>query len=147
MKRNLIIIVCFCCSNLGNLRVFGQAGKALSTRPWTLKDCIEYAKANNIQLQALQKNTDLSEQDLLEAKAAMLPDLSASASQNFTRSTTDSLALGKLKGQPSAANNYSLGSQMVLYQGGYIKNQINSRKISIKQNQLNLAQAFNDVSH
>ena len=49
---------------------------------WTLDDCITYALTNNIQLKRSHITQLSAQEDLLQSKAALLPSLSASTSQN-----------------------------------------------------------------
>src|SRR5689334_22771374 len=53
---------------------------------WTLENCIEYAKQNNINVNSLRLNQRSTEEDLLQAKAARLPFVSGSVSQNLVNS-------------------------------------------------------------
>ena len=55
-----------------------------SARNWSLQDCINYALQNNISLQKQRIQRQSANEDVLQAKAALLPDLSFSTSQNFT---------------------------------------------------------------
>ena len=51
-------------------------------RQWSLKDCIDYALANNISLQKTRLQAQSAHEDYLQSKAALLPSLSASTNQN-----------------------------------------------------------------
>ena len=53
---------------------------------WSLQDCIEYAKQHNIQISTLKLNTSAAQEDLLQAQAAKLPNLSGTLSQNLVNS-------------------------------------------------------------
>lgn len=141
MKRKLTILLLISLFYLQALQLMGQQNNATLPRQWTLQDCLDYAQKNNIQLQTLRNNIALSEQDLLQARAARLPDLSAGINQNFAHSK----AVAK-QAQPDIATNYSFSSSLVLYQGGYIKNEIYARQLDNRQNELNVQQAFNDIS-
>ena len=50
-----------------------------SLKTWTLKMCLDYALENNIQLQQSRNDYLSGLEDTQEAKAALLPSLSASA--------------------------------------------------------------------
>ena len=52
-------------------------------RDWSLQDCINYALQNNISLQKQRIQKLSANEDLLQARAALLPNLSFSTSQNF----------------------------------------------------------------
>ncbi|MCC6287931.1 MAG: TolC family protein, partial [Chitinophagaceae bacterium] len=82
MKKFLIILIAAISLNIA--RIYAQ-DSTLQNLPaqWSLQDCIEYAKKNNIQINTLRLNTNAAEQDLLQSKAARLPSLSASLSQSM----------------------------------------------------------------
>ncbi|HEY9543879.1 TolC family protein [Prevotella sp.] len=54
-----------------------------TARDWSLQDCVNYALQNNISLQKQRLQKRNSHEDLLQAKSALLPNLSFSTSQNF----------------------------------------------------------------
>lgn len=113
---------------------------------WTLQDCFDYAKENNIQLQILQKDIDISDQNLLLAMAARYPNLSATTSQNFTNSKNANPVVGGFETQSSFAGRFGVSSNMVLYQGGSIKNNIFSQQLAVQAANLNVRQAMNDLT-
>src|SRR5687768_14186888 len=86
MKQKLTILLLISLFHLQILQLLGQQKNAAFPRQWTLQDCLEYAQRNNIQLQTLRNNIELSEQDLLQARAVRLPGLSAGINQNFAHS-------------------------------------------------------------
>lgn len=55
------------------------------TKAWTLQDCIEYAIDNNITLQQSRNSFLSGLEDTYQAKAAMLPSVSASTSQGLSK--------------------------------------------------------------
>src|SRR5665647_2061579 len=61
---------------------------------WTLEQCIAYAKKNNIQISTLRLNTSAAEEDLKGSKAAVLPDLSGSVSQNIVNGKNANTSTG-----------------------------------------------------
>lgn len=103
------------------------AGLALASIPfganakqWTLKDCINYALENNINLQKTILKEASANEDYLQSKAALLPSLSANTNQNisytpwvasgissegFTKSSIDKVYYN---GSYSVAGNYTI---------------------------------------
>ena len=77
MKRRKLILI-----SLALLT--GSGIQAQNEGTWSLKDCIDYAIKNNIQLQKSRINQKESEVDLKSAKAALFPSLSFSSNQNVT---------------------------------------------------------------
>lgn len=51
-------------------------------KKWTLKECIDYAMANNITLQKAKLTEQSAREDVLQAKASLLPSLSATTNQS-----------------------------------------------------------------
>lgn len=56
---------------------------AETPKQWTLKECIDYALANNIQLQQKKITKSESTEDVKQAKATLFPSLSFSTSQQL----------------------------------------------------------------
>lgn len=56
--------------------------EAQTARQWTLQECIDYAVANNIQLKKKALATKSAQEDVSQAKAQLLPSLSASTTQS-----------------------------------------------------------------
>lgn len=113
---------------------------------WNLEQCIAYSKQQNIQINTLRLTTKSTEQDLLLSKAAKFPNLIGSAGQTYTNSKNADLVVGGFQTQSSFAGNYSLGSSMVIYNGGYLNNDIKQKELFIKSAQFNAEAAENDVT-
>lgn len=113
---------------------------------WTLEQCIAYSKQQNIQINTLRLTTKSTEQDLLLSKAARYPNLLGNASQTFTNAKNADPVVGGFQTQSSFAGNYSLGSSMVLYNGGYLNNDIKQKELFTKSAQFNAEAAENDIT-
>ncbi|MBQ8265281.1 MAG: TolC family protein, partial [Bacteroides sp.] len=77
MKRNLFFLIMLA----GQGVLFVQAQE---TKQWTLKECLEYALDNNIQLQQNRIALEESEVDVKSARASLFPSLSFSMGHNVT---------------------------------------------------------------
>ncbi|MCV9933506.1 TolC family protein [Flavobacterium sp. LS1R47] len=113
---------------------------------WNLEQCIAYSKQQNIQINTLRLTTKSTEQDLLLSKAAKQPNLLGNASQTFTNAKNADLVVGGFQTQSSFAGNYSLGSSMVLYNGGYLNNDVRQKELFIKSAQFNADAAQNSIT-
>lgn len=60
-----------------------QGALAQQKGVWSLKDCLDYALANNISIRKSANQIAISKESTKQAKAALLPSLSASTSQSF----------------------------------------------------------------
>ena len=145
-NHNLALLLVFCISfSARPIMAQDSSYNGLPTR-WSLQDCFNYATLNNIQLQTLAKDVDINYQSLLQAKAARLPNLTASTSQNFTNSKNANPVIGGFQTESNFASNYGVNSSMILYQGGYIKNNIQAQQLNIEAANLNVQEAQNNIT-
>ena len=93
-------------------------------KEWSLQYCIQYAKQHNIQISTLRLNTNSAQEDLLQANAAKLPNLSASVGQSLVNSNNVNVVVGGLQTQANFSSSYGVSSSLTLYNGGYLKNEI-----------------------
>lgn len=132
------------------LIIYAASSTAQTIEPlpavWNLEQCITYSKQQNIQINTLRLAMKSTEQDLLLSKGAKYPNLLGSASQTFTNSKNADLVVGGFQTQSSFAGNYSLGSSMVLYNGGYLNNDVRQKELFIKSAQFNADAAQNDIT-
>lgn len=120
------------------------------TIKWDLSQCIDYAKRHNIQINSLRLSKQISEQELELSKGAKLPDLSASASQNFThykgRNVNNGGVVNSVNSGFVASGNYGLSSSVTLYNGGLLNNTINQRSLQLQSSNLDILQQENDIT-
>lgn len=107
------------------------------TREWTLKDCIRYAMQHNISLQKQRLTVKTAEQDVLQSRAALLPSLSASTSQNvnyrpWPESGVARVSNGSVQSSIDKvfySGTYGLNAQMTLWNGNRNRNAIALNKL------------------
>lgn len=123
---------------------FAQAPvDSVSPVEWDLQQCLDYAMRYNITLNSLRLSRQTSEQDLILSRAAKLPNLNASATQNFTggKNTNNSQSYGT-----AASGNYSVNSSVTIYNGGYLNRDIQQKNILTQVADLSIAQQMNDIT-
>jgi outer membrane protein len=113
---------------------------------WTLEDCINYAKKNNIQVNSLKLSERSSEEDLLQSKAAKLPSVSGSISQNLVNSKNANPVVGGFQTQANFSSGYGVSSSLILYNGGYLKNDIKSKGLALQSANLNVKETENNIT-
>lgn len=89
---------------------------------WDLTTCIDYALKNNIQIQKSKILLQTSSVTTKQAKAALLPNLSASVSQSFVNNP--------FVPRNNYSGTYSVNSSMTLFDGGKIQKNIQQQKLS-----------------
>lgn len=125
--------------------LIAAAPLATQAKQWSLKNCIDYALANNISLQKTQLTKASAQEDYLQSKAALLPSLNASTSQNvnytpwvasgissdgFSRASIDKVYYN---GTYSVAGNYTI------WNGNKNKNQVKLNKLVAEAAELDSA--------
>ena len=102
-----------------------------------LRECIDYAYRNNISLKKSRVQVDIDEIDVKSAKAAFLPSLSASVSQNYSNHPFGADIVWASSN--SYNGNYGVNSSMTLYNGGQNKNNLKLSELSVKMSGLDVA--------
>jgi len=114
-------------------------------KPWTLQQCVDTALANNrnVKQQALTKKTrEISYQ---QARQNLLPDLNASAGQNwnFGRSLNVDNAYQNTN---SSKTSVGIGSNLLLFDGLKMKYNIEARKADMYASQSDLEKIKQDIT-
>ncbi len=65
------------------LIMFMMTGGLIAQKAWTLRECIEYALENNLQVQKSDLNAKVSKVDLLQSKLDFLPSLNGNSSYTY----------------------------------------------------------------
>jgi len=109
-----------------------------SQKKWSLQECVDYALENNITLKRAKLNTNYSKEDVTIAKARLLPNVSASASQDFgIRSNYDRI---------NPSNNFGVSAGIDIYNGGRNKLLVNQANNAIETSKLNLEVIQSNIS-
>ncbi|TQM51023.1 outer membrane protein [Arcticibacter tournemirensis] len=104
---------------------------------WDLQTCLNYARKNNIKINSLRLSKKSSEQNLLLARAAILPDLYGSANQTLRHVET---------GGGSSSGSYGLSTSWTLYNGGYLKTNIRQQDLLMQQANMSVLEQENDLT-
>lgn len=145
MKRIILIILTIIGAFAATVQAQDSTARQLPQQ-WTLQDCINYALKNNISVNTLRLSAQSSQQDLLQSKAALFPSVSGTVSQSLVNSKDADPVVGGFATQASFSSNYGLNSSVTLYNGGYLKNNIKSKDLSVQIANLNVQETQNDIS-
>lgn len=113
---------------------------------WDLQTCLDYAKQHNIQLNSLRLSRASSEQDLLLSRAAVLPNLSASLSPTLIHGNVADPVTSQLHSDVRMTGSTALNSSAILYNGGYLRNDIKQKDLLVKIAGLDVESAENDIT-
>jgi outer membrane protein len=118
---------------------FGQ--KAPSE--WTLRNCIDYALQNNIQIKKLQVEVKVNESGYEQSKAARFPSLSAGVDEAVAHQKA--IQADQSGNETSFTGNYSLRSDLTLFNGFKITNNIAQQENYVKSAGLGVKEQQNNI--
>lgn len=124
-----------------------------AARQWSLKDCIDYALANNIQLQKAKVQQLSALEDIKQSQSALLPSLSLSTSQNVSYNPWPEQGSAMIAGNKVQADvkkvyyngSYSLSGNWTVWNGGQNTNIVKLNKLAAEQARLDSAVTANNV--
>lgn len=105
---------------------------------WTLEQCIEYARVNNIALKRQKLNADYAKNRYEQSKLELLPSLNASSNYNMTSGKAPDPNSFQLFDVTIQTSNYSISSSVPVFQGLTIRN-------TIKKNESDWKAAIEDA--
>ena len=111
---------------------------------WSLRECCDYAVEHNISIKQQQNQCRQQELQLSTSKNSRLPDLGASAGQNFSfgRGLT---AENTYSNTNTSSTSFSLSSSVPLFTGFQIPNQIKLNQLNLEAATADLEKAKNDI--
>jgi len=145
MKKSLIITTA--------LAIATSSFAADAQGKWTLKDCIDYAMANNITLKKSGLTKRSSGEDLAQSRAALFPSLSFSTShsvgyrpwinQGTTTVSNGTVATGIDKTYYSGS--YGLNANWTVWNGNKNRNNIKLDELAVRQAELDSITSANSI--
>ena len=118
---------------------------APEARVWTLQECIEWAKQQNVSVQRNKMSVLTSQLNVEDAKGNRLPTVNFSSSQQLGYrpfQSSHGTVLGNdvimSNNRASYSGNYGLNASMSLYDGGQIKNNIKLAELNTQIAELNV---------
>ncbi|MDR0824652.1 MAG: TolC family protein [Prevotella sp.] len=120
MKKQIIISSMLCLSLL-----------AQAQKKWTLRECVNYAIENNIDLKQQSLSVKNAEIELSTSKNSRLPDLSAGIGQNFNFGRSPNMATGVYEENKASSSSLYLSSNTPLFTGFRIPNQIKADELDL----------------
>jgi len=135
MKKVIILVILV---QLVRLDVLAQE------KQWTLRECCDYAVEHNISIKQRENACRQQELQLSTAKNSRLPDLNASASQNFSfgRGLTEANTYSNTN---TSSTSLSLGTSVPIFTGFQIPNQIKLSQLNLEAATADLEKAKDDI--
>ncbi len=130
--------------------------KVIGQEQWTLDACIEYALEHNLLLKDFQYTSDSNKEDYRQSIRNLLPEVNAGANYQVNSGRAEDPTTGTFGVQDFFSNNYSIQSNIDLFQGFQKINSIKASKFlfqATKEERLQqkyllafrVMQAFNNI--
>lgn len=144
MRRTLLSVGCFLVLVSSCFaQVVDSTG---NTKQWTLRECVDYALANNLDLERARYNVETSEVNRQQARMAVLPSLNGSANENFNWGRNINPVTNQFVTTEVNALNLNANSQVTLFNGFRIQNTIKQNSRDLEASRFDLEKAKNDVT-
>lgn len=124
-----------------------------AAKQWSLRDCIDYALANNIKLQKAKIQEYSAMEDVKQSQSALLPSLNLSTSQNVSytpwpQQGRATVADGYVQSSVDKVyynGSYSLSGNWTVWNGNKNRNNVKLNKVAAEQARLDSATTANNV--
>ncbi|MBT1697780.1 TolC family protein [Fulvivirgaceae bacterium PWU4] len=140
-KVLLFFLVCFLATN-----AFAQTSEGTAVKVWTLKECVDYALANNLDVQRSQYNVESAEINHLQSKMAMFPSLNGSISTGYNWGRSINPVTNEFTTQEIRSLSPNANSSVTLFNGLRIQNTIRQNARDHEASEQDLLKTKNDVA-
>lgn len=113
---------------------------------WSLKECVEYAMNNNLLVQQSALAGQGVRVTLIQNKAALLPSVNGSASQNINFGRSVDPYTYQFTNQQISNTQLSLSGNVVLFDGFQLMNTVKQSKLDYQAGKHDLEKVVNDIS-
>lgn len=144
--KALLMLTALCCS----ATVFAQqvdSVEASVKTAWTLRECVDYALANNLQVRRSELSLELSDIDQRQAKLALLPSANAFAGYGFNWGRgIDPVTNQFVASQRNDYTQIGASGDLLVFNGFRLQNNIRQANTEYKASAEDLAKTRNDVA-
>lgn len=115
-----------------------------SQKKWTLRECIDYARQENIQVKKSNITAESYDVDISQTKAALFPSLSGSIAGRYTNSQSEDKN-GNYRYKGLFNGQYALNASWTLYNGGKNRNDIKQAQLQKEAQDLTTEYTKNNI--
>lgn len=117
-----------------------------TNKVWSITDCITHAIENNITVKEQELSLNSATVNYEKSKGLRLPNLSGSISQNISNGNSIDPITSDYVTEQIFSTNAGINSNLTLFQGNQINNQIKQSKLLINQNSLYVEESKNNIT-
>ncbi len=115
------------------------------TAVYDLQQCIDQAVNNNTSLKISRLNVEMQQNTLQQAKASLLPTLTANASHGYNWGQTVDLYTNQFASERVQTNNFYIQSGITLFNGFRLLHMASQQHLNLMARQLESDKALNDI--
>ncbi len=119
---------------------------AHAQKAWSLQECISYALENNLQVKRQELNVQYSKNNYTQSYFNTLPNLNGAINYGFSSGKTIDYSKFEYVDQNYWSGNFGLNSNVTLFGGFQVINNIMKSKYDFLKSQSDLDKAKNDIS-
>ena len=119
---------------------------SFSQKSWTLQECINRAKAENLDIKQAKLSVLSSEQQLLQSKLSLFPSLNGGGSQGYNYGRTVDPYSNEFTNLNVKTNNFSLSSSVTLFSGFQNINKVKRDNYAYMAKKYDIEKVINDIS-
>jgi len=144
IKTPLSLLLCFFCFAA---TVAQQRDTVAGKEIWTLRKCVDFALANNLQVKRSELDVELSSIDKRQSKFAMLPTVNGQGSYGYNWGRgIDPVTNQFISSQRNGFTSLGANSGVTLFNGFRIQNTIKQSGLDLEASEQDLAKSRNDVT-
>ena len=138
MKRKRIV--------LGLVLILVINAVAYNQKKWSLEDCINYALENNIQIKRQVLQAEIAEQNNMQSKYELLPNLNAGLDHTFSSGRSLNTETYNWEDRKNQDGRMGMSSDLVIFNGFKNYNNIEKTKYDLMSTLSNVDKVKNDIS-
>ena len=115
------------------------------SKPWTLRECVDYALKNNISIKQSELDLQSSQISKKDALGNFLPNINANASHSWNIGLNQNITTGLLENQTTQYTSAGLNSNVTIYNGLQNVNRLRRSNLTILSSQYQLAKMKDDI--
>lgn len=124
--------------------IFSSVQLLLGQDKWSLRDCIDYAQRENIEIRKAALTVESFGVDIKQSKSALFPTLSASISQSFSNSKVENES-GKYRFEGTFDGQYGINANWTLYDGKQNLNAIKQANLNKEASEYDKEEIANNI--
>src|SRR6476660_1649769 len=116
------------------------------SKKWTLQECVDYARKNNITIKQTELDVQLTDVDKKAALGNFLPTANANASHSWNIGLNQNITTGLLENQTTQFTSAQFNSSVDIYNGLQNQNRMRRTKLAKVAAQFQLTKMKDDIA-